>query len=38
MRLVRAAGFARIRARITRRERFITLLAHRAKDPQEAGA
>jgi SAM-dependent methyltransferase len=34
-RLLRAAGFTGIRSRITRRERFITVLARR---PEEAGA
>jgi len=37
-RLLRTAGFARIRTRVTRRERFITLLAHRPQERQETAA
>ncbi len=37
-RLLDAAGFVRIRARITRRERFITVLACRPEERQATGA
>lgn len=37
-RLLSASGFAGIRTRITRRERFITVLARRPHGPQETGA